>query len=94
MTPREQLIEAIADKLATIRVDGTPDENGILRIDADSLAEGVLQSLSDLGAVVLMPVSSSDVHNGERYYTTEKHTVEGYSATEQVGRGGRWPATR
>jgi hypothetical protein len=36
---------------------------------------------------IFQRISSSDVHNGERYYTIESHIVEGYSATEQVGRG-------
>jgi hypothetical protein len=36
---------------------------------------------------VFRPVSSGDVHHGERYFTIEPHIVEGYSATEQVGRG-------
>jgi hypothetical protein len=36
---------------------------------------------------IFEPVSSSDVHNGEQYYTIDSHVVEGYSATEQVGRG-------
>jgi hypothetical protein len=56
-TPREQLIEAIADKLASIRLDGRFDENGVLRIDADALAEGALEALSDLGALAIMPVT-------------------------------------
>jgi hypothetical protein len=90
VTPREQLIEAMTTRLiprVSVYANPLPEALPLTAYDVKDLAAETLQALSDLGAVVLMPVSSSDVHSGERYYTTEEHIVEGYSATEQVGRG-------
>jgi hypothetical protein len=59
MTPREQLIEAIATKRCQMSELGTTDahRSGAWDIYVDT-ADLTLQALSDLGAVVLMPVRS------------------------------------
>jgi hypothetical protein len=53
-TPREQLIEAIDRRI---------DESS-LRYDCPPDAREFLQALSDLGAVVLLPVTKTDVPDG------------------------------
>jgi hypothetical protein len=57
-TPREQLIEAIAPRFC----DMEPVHSA-----CKQRAESVLQALSDLGAVVLMPVSLAELAGGESY---------------------------
>jgi hypothetical protein len=62
-TPREQLIEGIAKV-----IDNT--DAGVLRAPERSLQRGalVLQALSDLGAVVLMPLKVKQIPEGSRVH--------------------------
>ena len=58
-TPRKQLIEAIAEGMITVpRPEPYFDGSNERRVT--DLAEAALQALSDLGAVVLMPVMALD----------------------------------
>jgi hypothetical protein len=61
-TPREQLIDAIAEKSETWFGNGidTSDE-----LDRDSIGRMALHALSDLGAIVLMPISPADLEYTE-----------------------------
>jgi hypothetical protein len=66
MTPRQQLIEAIADAIANrpnpIEFAARPGWGH----KAD--AEAALRAVADLGAVVLMPVKAKDLDEGARIY--------------------------
>jgi hypothetical protein len=73
-TPREQLIEAMADALATPRASAEE-----LAGRAGSLhfyrAVTALNALSDLGAVVLMPVQRQGLSDRAMYYSLNDYGV-------------------
>jgi hypothetical protein len=89
--------EAVALELTWDPVDLSHDTAlvPLLRDEARRVIAADRKALEEQGYVIVrlkdrrifQRISSSDVHNGERYYTIESHIVEGYSATEQVGRG-------
>jgi hypothetical protein len=64
-TPRELLIETVREKMIAVP-RSTPYFDGRSERKVTDLAQAALQALSDLGAVVLMPVSPADLDYGER----------------------------
>jgi hypothetical protein len=79
MTPREQLIEAIADKrcrMASINPGGLPGQYEGARPRFAESADLTLQALSDLGAVVLLPVKASTLKEGDEFVTRFHEVVE------------------
>jgi hypothetical protein len=82
-TPREQLIEAMCEGMTSDAVyakasDKNTWDSGSAQFDWSALAEGAFQALSDLGAVVLMPVNKADVPDSTGLVYELHDTVGGH----------------
>jgi hypothetical protein len=92
-TPREQLIEAIARALTTPRVreDELQGHVGDLHFYR---AVTAIQALSDLGAVVLMPMKAKDLKEGQEFVESQLNDFVGMGKRDDDGGFFCWNADK